>query len=103
MVGHLRQLVEASQLQAIAEPWVAGARDHRIWPARRDCQSFQDAIYAEDRPDEDRLRESSAGIGLAAPQQSLRMYIHGRSHKVLSNTCQLVAHIHFYFQLFVIV
>ena len=41
MAGHLRQLVEASQLQELAEPWVAGARAHRIWPARGHCQSFQ--------------------------------------------------------------
>ena len=68
MAGLLRQLVEASQLQATAEPWVAGARDHRIWPTRGDCQSFQDAICTEDRQDEDRLRASSAGIGLATPQ-----------------------------------
>ena len=67
MAGLLRQLVEASQLQAIAEPWVAGARDHRIWPAGRHFHSVQDAIFAEDRQDKDRLQEGSGGIGVASP------------------------------------
>ena len=75
MASLLRQLVEASQLQATAEPWVAGARDHRIWPAGRHFHSVQDAIFAEDRQDKDRLQEGSGGIGVASPQKSLRMYI----------------------------
>ena len=75
MAGHLRQLVEASQLQELAEPWVAGPRAHRIWPASRHCQSFQDAVRNKDRQDQDRLQEGSGGNELAVPQRCVRKYI----------------------------
>ena len=71
MAGLLRQLVEASQLQAVAEPWVARARGHRIWTPRGDCQSLPGAVRGQDRQDEDRLREGSGGDGLAGPQGCL--------------------------------
>ena len=68
MAGLLRQLVEASQLQAVAEPWVAGARGHRIWTSRGDCQSLPGTFHGQDSQDEDRLREGSRGVGLAFPR-----------------------------------
>ena len=71
MAGLLRQLVEASQLQAVAEPWVAGARGHRIWTARGDCQSLPGAVRGQDLQDEDRLREGSGGDGLVKPQRCM--------------------------------
>ena len=71
MAGLLRQLVEASQLQAVAEPWVAGARGHRIWTALGYCQSLQGPASGQDRQDEDRLREGSGGDRLAGPQGCL--------------------------------
>ena len=71
MARLLRQLVEASQLRAVAEPWVAGARGHRIWTPRGDYQSLPGAVRGQDRQDEDRLREGSGGDGLAFPQGRL--------------------------------
>ena len=71
MAGLLRQLVEASQLQAVAEPWAARAFGHRVWTARRDCQGLPGAFRGQDRQDEDRLREGSGGDGLAFPQGRL--------------------------------
>ena len=68
MARLLRQLVEASQLRAVAEPWVAGARDHRVWTSRGDCQGVPGALRAQDSQDEDRLREGSRGVGLAFPR-----------------------------------
>ena len=69
MARLLRQLVEASQLQAVAQPWVAGARGHRIWTARGDCQSLPGVVRGQDRQDEARLREGSGGDGLATAER----------------------------------
>ena len=72
MARLLRQLVKASQLQAVAEPWAARAFGHRVWTARRDCQGLPGAFRGQDSQDEDRLREGSRGVGLAFPPGRLR-------------------------------
>ena len=46
MARLLRQLVEASQLRAAAEPWVAGARGHRIWTPKEIAKAFQE-LFAD--------------------------------------------------------
>ena len=71
MARLLRQLVEASQLQAVAEPWIARTRNHRVWTTSGDCQSLPGALRGQDSQDEDSLREGSRGVGLAFPQGRL--------------------------------
>ena len=66
MAGHLRQLVEASHLQELAEPWVAGARAHRIWPARGHCQSFQ-ALFEEEEIAEPKIARKKAREEMSWP------------------------------------
>ena len=81
MARLLRQLVEASQLRAVAEPWVAGARDHRVWTTSGDCQSLPGSLRGQDSTDEDRLRGGSKGVGLAFP--------HGRVSSTVADVAEL--------------
>ena len=81
MARLLRQLVEASQLQAVAEPWVAGTRNHRVWTTSGDCQGLPGALRGKDSQGEDRLREGSRGVGLAFP--------HGRLSSAVADVAQL--------------
>ena len=81
MARLLCQLVEASQLRAVAEPWVAGTRDHRVWTSRGDRQGVPGALRGQDSQDEDRLREGSKGVGLAFP--------HGRVSSTVADVAEL--------------